>query len=78
MTAFATYPSLVDRTVVITGGASGIGASFVTHFARQGARVAFLDTLPDDFHVTRTATGKGYRVLRARRSGAQLSSSDPE
>jgi len=43
MTAFATYPSLVDRTVVITGGASGIGASFVTHFARQGARVAFLD-----------------------------------
>lgn len=43
MTAFAIYPSLVDRTVVITGGASGIGASFVTHFARQGARVAFLD-----------------------------------
>ncbi|WP_445996095.1 class I SAM-dependent methyltransferase [Okibacterium fritillariae] len=36
------------------------------------------DTLPDDFHVTRAATGKGYRVLRARRSGAQLISSDPE
>ena len=43
MTAFATYPSLAGRTVVITGGASGIGASFVTHFVAQGARVAFLD-----------------------------------
>jgi NAD(P)-dependent dehydrogenase (short-subunit alcohol dehydrogenase family) len=40
---FATYPSLKDRVVLITGGATGIGASFVTHFARQGARVAFLD-----------------------------------
>jgi D-xylose 1-dehydrogenase len=43
MPAFATYPSLVDRSVLITGGASGIGAAFVEHFARQGARVAFLD-----------------------------------
>lgn len=43
MPDFATYPSLVDRSVLITGGASGIGASFVEHFARQGARVAFFD-----------------------------------
>ncbi len=40
---FANYPSLKDRVVLITGGASGIGESFVSHFARQGARVAFLD-----------------------------------
>ena len=40
---YASYPSLRDRSVLITGGASGIGASFVEHFARQGARVAFLD-----------------------------------
>ena len=40
---FARYPSLVDRTVFITGGATGIGASFVAHFAQQGARVAFCD-----------------------------------
>jgi D-xylose 1-dehydrogenase len=40
---YARYPSLVDRTVFITGGASGIGASFVEHFALQGARVAFCD-----------------------------------
>ncbi|MGI4983429.1 MAG: SDR family NAD(P)-dependent oxidoreductase, partial [Janthinobacterium lividum] len=37
------YPSLVDRTVLITGGATGIGESLVTHFARQGARVGFID-----------------------------------
>jgi len=43
MSAFACYPSLVDRTVLITGGATGIGAGFVAAFAQQGARVAFLD-----------------------------------
>ncbi len=40
---FATYPSLRNRAVVVTGGATGIGASIVEHFARQGARVIFLD-----------------------------------
>ncbi|CAG9206630.1 Sulfoquinovose 1-dehydrogenase [Paraburkholderia tropica] len=40
---FARYPSLADRVVLITGGATGIGASFVEHFAAQGARVAFFD-----------------------------------
>ena len=42
-TGFATYPSLAGRAVMVTGGASGIGASIVEHFARQGARVAFFD-----------------------------------
>jgi NAD(P)-dependent dehydrogenase (short-subunit alcohol dehydrogenase family) len=40
---FASYPSLRDRAVIVTGGATGIGESIVTQFARQGARVAFLD-----------------------------------
>lgn len=40
---FATYPSLVGRHVFISGGATGIGASFVEHFAKQGARVSFID-----------------------------------
>lgn len=38
-----TYPGLAGRVVLITGGASGIGAAFVRAFAGQGARVAFLD-----------------------------------
>jgi len=37
------YAGLADRVVLITGGASGIGAAFVRAFAGQGARVAFLD-----------------------------------
>jgi len=43
MTAFAIYPSLRGRCVFISGGATGIGASLVEHFARQEARVAFVD-----------------------------------
>jgi NAD(P)-dependent dehydrogenase (short-subunit alcohol dehydrogenase family) len=40
---FARYPSLKDRVVLVTGGATGIGESIVRHFARQGSRVSFLD-----------------------------------
>jgi NAD(P)-dependent dehydrogenase (short-subunit alcohol dehydrogenase family) len=43
MSSLANYPSLADRSVLITGGATGIGAAFVAAFARQGSRVAFLD-----------------------------------
>ncbi|MDM0019511.1 SDR family NAD(P)-dependent oxidoreductase [Variovorax saccharolyticus] len=43
MTAFAHYPSLADRSVLVTGGATGIGATLVEQFAAQGARVGFLD-----------------------------------
>jgi NAD(P)-dependent dehydrogenase (short-subunit alcohol dehydrogenase family) len=40
---FASYPSLVGRVALITGGASGIGAEMVRQFAHNGTRVAFLD-----------------------------------
>ena len=39
----AIYPSLRDKTVLITGGAEGIGAAAVQLFCRQGSRVIFLD-----------------------------------
>jgi NAD(P)-dependent dehydrogenase (short-subunit alcohol dehydrogenase family) len=40
---YASYPSLVDRTVFVTGGADGIGAGIVTELAAQGAKVGFAD-----------------------------------
>ena len=43
MTKIASYPSLKDRTVLITGGASGIGESMVRHFHAQGSRTGFVD-----------------------------------
>ena len=39
----AIFPDLRDTAVVITGGGTGIGACLTEGFARQGARVAFLD-----------------------------------
>ena len=39
----ATYPSLAGKNVIITGGGTGIGVAIVEAFARQGARVTFLD-----------------------------------
>ena len=43
MNGFATYPSLRDRRVLVTGGASGIGRGIVEHFAAQGSQVGFID-----------------------------------
>ena len=43
MPSFASYSSLKDRTVFVSGGGSGIGASIVEHFAGQGAKVGFVD-----------------------------------
>jgi D-xylose 1-dehydrogenase len=45
--AFATYPSLSGRVVLVTGGASGIGADIVRAFAANAAKVAFLDIQAD-------------------------------
>jgi NAD(P)-dependent dehydrogenase (short-subunit alcohol dehydrogenase family) len=40
---FAIYPSLEGKSVLVSGGASGIGAEMVTAFAKQKSRVGFLD-----------------------------------
>jgi NAD(P)-dependent dehydrogenase (short-subunit alcohol dehydrogenase family) len=44
----AIYPSLKDKRIVVTGGASGIGASIVSAFAAQGARVTLIDILEEE------------------------------
>ena len=54
----AVYPSLKGRLVVITGGGSGIGEGLTEAYARQGARVIFLD-------IAEAAS----RALEARLSG---------
>jgi NAD(P)-dependent dehydrogenase (short-subunit alcohol dehydrogenase family) len=43
LTGGAVYPSLRGRSVFITGGGSGIGASLTESFTRQGSLVAFVD-----------------------------------
>jgi len=45
--SFTRYESLAGRVAIITGGASGIGESFVRAFAANAARVAFLDLQED-------------------------------
>ena len=40
---YATYPDLKGRSVIVSGGGSGIGAEIVKAFAAQGARVGFVD-----------------------------------
>jgi NAD(P)-dependent dehydrogenase (short-subunit alcohol dehydrogenase family) len=45
--SYTTYASLAGRTVIVTGGASGIGAAFVRAFAANRARVGFLDLQAD-------------------------------
>ena len=50
--AYASYPSLVDKAVFITGGADGIGSGLVEQFAMQGAKVGFADRQADKAAIT--------------------------
>jgi NAD(P)-dependent dehydrogenase (short-subunit alcohol dehydrogenase family) len=47
MESAATYPSLKDRVVLLTGGAMGIGEAIVREFARQSSKIGFLDIADD-------------------------------
>ena len=62
MSTFASYPSLKDRVVFVTGGGSGIGASIVEHFCAQGARVGFVDIAETASHeLVEAIAAKGDR-----------------
>lgn len=56
----ATYPSLRDRNVLVTGGASGIGAGIVEEFARQGSKVTFIDILNGESDELANRTGARF------------------
>lgn len=57
------YPSLQDKVVFISGGATGIGAVLVEQFARQGASVAFVDIAHAEAEVLVQALGElGFAV----------------
>jgi NAD(P)-dependent dehydrogenase (short-subunit alcohol dehydrogenase family) len=62
-TRTASYPSLADRTVFVSGGGSGIGAAIVARFAAPGSRGAFCDIAdePAQALVSRLAPARvGY------------------
>lgn len=56
------YQSLSGRHVVITGGASGIGAEMVRAFRAQGASVDFLDIDRDAGLATADGTGARFHA----------------
>lgn len=60
MSTYARYPSLNQECAIITGGATGIGASIVQHFTEQGASVAFLDIDEAAGHALSKETGARF------------------
>lgn len=60
----AVYPSLRGKRVVVTGGGSGIGASIVAAFARQGAQVSFLDIAVEESRALERSLGKSVPAPR--------------
>jgi NAD(P)-dependent dehydrogenase (short-subunit alcohol dehydrogenase family) len=66
MPEFAVFPSLKGKSVLITGGASGIGALTVEAFAAQGAKVGFLDRDAKASTKVAEATGADFELCDLR------------
>jgi len=56
------YRSLEGRSVVITGGASGIGEEMVRAFVAQGSRVSFIDIDGDRGGAVASETGASFHT----------------
>jgi NAD(P)-dependent dehydrogenase (short-subunit alcohol dehydrogenase family) len=57
------HDALAGRRVLVTGGARGLGAAFVTSLAQAGARVAFGDVLEDEGRaLAKELNEAGHRV----------------
>jgi len=63
--SIARYPSLSGKAVLITGGASGIGAAMVEAFAAQGSRVFFIDVDEGAAKTLVERTAPGARFVAA-------------
>ncbi len=60
----AVYPSLAGKTVVITGGGSGIGEVMVEEFTRQKSRVFFLDVATRESESLVARLGNGTKFVQ--------------
>ncbi|MGL4637142.1 MAG: SDR family NAD(P)-dependent oxidoreductase [Beijerinckiaceae bacterium] len=59
----AIYPDLAGKSVIITGGGSGIGAAITRAFAAQKAKVGFIDIAEDcSKALAAELTAAGYSV----------------
>ena len=60
----AIFPSLAKKTVVVTGGGSGIGAEIVRSFVAQKARVFFLDIAEADSSALAKDLGDAAQFIK--------------
>ena len=66
-------PRLSNRTVIVTGGAQGIGATYAKALAAEGARVSVCDIQPPDA----TVAGVPAKVLKASEAKQILQDLEP-
>ncbi len=61
--AVSRHPDLSGQTVVVTGGASGIGLATARAFAACGCRIALLDVNPAQLEAAAAELSRGAEVL---------------